>query len=289
MIRNFGRWFAPALALAFAGALAACGSSSPPQPETRTPPKPVAQSRPPAAAVAAPRPQPAARPLRIAFLAPLSGEYADVGRDLMNGAAMALLESDAVAELLAYDTKGESAAALSAFRLAAAAQNDIVVGPLFGGNAKSLGPHLNAAGLTALAFSNDGSAAGPRVLVLGRALEAETSRIVRHAAENGARLIAVFGKADRAGIAAAGQAERDAALTTSFNVRRALYAPDTSYTDVATQIRNLVSQPDADVARVARAEQLRAQLNAAPEPASRARNRAPRANFSASLPCSTSG
>lgn len=207
-------------------------------------------------------------PVRVGLLAPLSGDFADAGRELANGAAMALFDTPgAAAEIVAFDTAGDIDRAREALALAAASQTDIVVGPLFGRNAEAIGPDLEAAGLTALSFSNDGRVAGARVFVVGHSVEAETTRILRHAAGDGARVVAVFGKADAVGDAVATQAEREADdPAAGLRIRRALYEPDIDYTTVARNVRTLIEADGRDAARRAGAKRLQAQLTASPAP-----------------------
>lgn len=267
MRQGMKRWPRLMLAAATVVALAACQSSQQTRSQSaRAPAKPlqpVAEAR---AAKPATPPKPIrSGPIRIALLAPLSGDYADAGRELANGAAMAVLAPGTDAEILAFDTKADPNGAKAAVAEAALARADIVIGPLFGANAKAVAPDLEVAGLTALAFSNDGSVAGQRVSVMGRAVEAEAARIVRHAAESGARVVAIFGKNDVAGEAAAAQAAREAAAIDGFHVQRALYQPGEDYTAVAKSVERLVTA-GGDGGRAADAGRLKTQLDASADP-----------------------
>lgn len=254
-----------AAALAFA--LTACqgGQTPPPQSDRTTASKPGKTAEPPKSA----RPLEPVRvgPIKVALLAPLSGDFADAGRDLANGAAMALFDTpETPAELIAYDTAGDLETTRAAIAKAAKARADIIVGPLFGRNAAAVAPDLETAKLTALTFSNNAGVAGPRTIVLGRTAAAETTRIVRHAASFGARTIAVFGKADDIGAAVADQAQREAAAAAGFQVRRALYPTDADYTNIARNVQSLINADGRDAARDASAKNLEAQLNASSDP-----------------------
>lgn len=271
MRRQVRRWRAGVLATALAVGLAACQSTQQNRQTgarpTPKPLKPVAQTKAPGDSRSAVQLKPPrSGPIRIALLAPLSGEYADAGGELANGAAMAIFATDGVdAEIMAFDTKANADGARSALAEAAAARADIVVGPLFGANAEAIAPGLQAAGLYALAFSNNGDVAGPRVAVMGRAVETETARIVRHAAESGARRVALFGRADAVGEAATAQALREAAAMNGFFVQRALYQPGADYTEVAKSVRDLV-RAGGDGGRAAEAGRLKARLDVSPDP-----------------------
>lgn len=258
------------LTVAVAAGLAACQSGQQNQPTAERPTtrtlKPVAQKQP-----VEPRdPQAPLRggPIRVALLAPLSGDFADAGRELANGAAMAMFDTTGVeAELFAFDTRADQTAAQAALDQAVRQRADVVVGPLFGANAKAIAPGLEAAGLTALVFSNDSSVVGPNVWVTGRTVEIEATRIVRHAAESGARVVAVFGRADAVGEAAAAQAAREAAAIEGFYVRRALYAPGTDYTAIARSVEALIVSDGGAGGLAADAGRLKSQLDASVDPA----------------------
>lgn len=254
--------------LAAVAVLAACASNAPPPRAPEKVLQPVGRTTAPAATQ-----QASARtgPLRIALLAPLSGDFADAGRELVNGAAMALFETpEADAEIMAFDTKGDAEAARTALAAAVDGRADVVVGPLFGRNAGAIAPDLAAAGLAALAFSNDGAAAGPNVVVMGRAVQTETARIVRQAADDGARAIAVFGRRDAVGVAAAAQAVAEASATPGLAVRPALYDSGAAYTDIAREVQRLVSARGAAAGapgRTAATAALEGELDAAVDPA----------------------
>lgn len=254
--------------------LAACQSDTQPTSQRPVSPPPRVNPNAPTAVqpIVAPEPVAAARtgPIRIALLAPLSGDYGEAGRELANGAALALFDSpDTPAEIIAFDTRGETAGANEAVALASAQQADIIIGPLFGRSAAAMDEALATEGLTALAFSNDGSVSGQHVLVMGRTATTETTRIIRHAASDGARTIAIFGKSDKVGDAVAQQAALEEAGLGGVRIRRALYAADTDYTTIAKQVAALLSVRARDNSRSAAAVRLQADLTAAPDPGAR--------------------
>lgn len=258
-----------AFAVVVAAALGACQSNqardTASRPQARPLP-PVTQAKPttPLKPVEPPR----TGPRRIALLAPLSGEFAEAGRDLANGAAAALFDVSGVdAEIMAFDTQGAPDGAKAALADAVKERADIVIGPLFSANAKTLGPDLAAAKLTALAFSNDGGAAGPQVLIVGQAVETEAARIVQHARDNGVRTLAIFGKEDATGAAVARQVIRESEATPGLGIRRALYQPGSDYTDVARSVEALVKSASGGYAPSGAALRLKTQLDAAADPA----------------------
>lgn len=256
------------LALVVAAALGACQSNQAQQQTAKPPPRPLSP-------VVQAKPQPVkpvepirTGPRRIALLAPLSGKFSDAGRDLANGAAAALFDaSGAEAEIIAFDTRGDLEGAKAALAEAVKAQADVVIGPLFGANASSLDLDLQAAKLTALAFSNDGAAAGPNVLIVGQSVETEAARIIEHARNAGVRTVAVFGKNDAVGAAVARQAARESGATPGLGIRPALYEPGADYTSVARSVQNLVQRANGGYAPSEPAQRLKNQLDASADPA----------------------
>ena len=254
--------------------LAACQDNKPMTQRPVSPPPRVDQAdlNPPKTPVKPVEPAVPVRtgPIRVALLAPLSGDFGDAGRELSNGAAMALFDTPGVqAELMAFDTAGDAEQTKQAVLLSAAKEADIIVGPLFGRNAAGIGDALAAEGLVALSFSNDGSVAGQQVLVMGRTATAETARIIRHAASEGARNIAVFGKTGAVGNTAAAQAIAEQSASNGLNILQALYTRDTSHTQIAKNVAALLSARSRDNSRSAAAVRLQADLTAADNPAAR--------------------
>ena len=270
--RNF--WRATA-AFAAMTALAACQADQKPVTERPVSPPPRvndAKLNPPKTPVTPVAPVAPLRtgPIRVALLAPLSGDFDAVGRELSNGAALALFDTSGVnAELMAFDTAGDADEANKAVLLAASKDADIIIGPLFGRNAAGITEALAAEGLVALSFSNDGSVAGEQVLIMGRTATAEAARILRHAASDGARNIAVFGKSGPVGDAVARQALAEEAAGNGLRIQRALYAPDTDYTQIAKNVAALLQAQSRDNSRSAAAVRLQADLTAADNPAAR--------------------
>ena len=274
MQRNFWRLGNVCLAVGVLTTLAACQSENKPRPNIERASNPLPGIAPvPAGQKSMPVDQAPAtlireRPLRIALLAPLSGDFSDAGRALANGTAMALLETPSTkAEVLAFDTEGDAAATQTAFQRAVDDEADIIIGPLFSRNAQAIAGLLESSNLAALSFSSNGSAAGKRLMIMGRAVQWETARIIRYAAGTGARTVAVFGKADAVGNAAADQAEQEAFISAgNLNVRRALYEPDTDYTAIARKVASLLDARRRQAARSASTKALKAQLDTSQDP-----------------------
>lgn len=169
----------------------------PPPAPVVVPPAPVvreAEPPPPVVAVPAPAPAPAqprvaASPTgapRVAFLVPLSGPNAAIGRALLDAATLALYDvADDDFVLLPRDTQGTPEGAIEAFDWALEQGARLIVGPLLSAEVQALTPRARAAGIAMLAFSNDQAAASSHGFVLGIAPQAAIRRTVDFALAQG--------------------------------------------------------------------------------------------------------
>lgn len=186
--RIIGRWLVAALLLV---GLAACGtprlpgaSASAPAPEGR------------AATPAEPGGTPLNGPVRLALLVPLSadsGGAAQLAGALARAAELGLADlANPRLALEIYDTGGRAQQAVAAAERAVAEGADILLGPLFGANARAVAPVASRAGLKVLAFSTDSTVAGGPVYISGYTPEAEALRILGYARSRGIGRIGVF-------------------------------------------------------------------------------------------------
>ncbi|WP_417819406.1 penicillin-binding protein activator [Terasakiella sp.] len=141
------------------------------------------------------------RAARVGLLVPLSGSAANVGREILNAAQLALFDfAGPHYELLPYDTKGTPEGAVRAAQYALADGVSIIIGPLLSQSAQAIAPYLEAANVNALAFSNDSNAASQNVFVMGIRPEEEVERIINFAALQGSQRFALLAPADEYGI-----------------------------------------------------------------------------------------
>lgn len=104
----------------------------------------------------------------MAVLLPLTGPSASLGAALFNAAQLALFEvADKNFNLLPFDSKGTADGVSAAVQQAVAQHADIIIGPLFSAEAKTAAPMARQAGISMLALTNDRTAAGSGVFVLG--------------------------------------------------------------------------------------------------------------------------
>jgi branched-chain amino acid transport system substrate-binding protein len=152
--------------------------------------------RPPVVEV--PRERPADRPItnalpqdaqrhRVALLVPLSGPNAGVGRSLQNATQLAILDTNTDAiRITTYDTAAPGGAgAATAARAAIADGNRLILGPLLAEEAREVGPLARAANVPVLSFSNDSSAAGNGVYLLGFSPSQSIERVINYARASG--------------------------------------------------------------------------------------------------------
>jgi len=146
---------------------------------------------------ATPTPQPSATALptdtqrhRVALLVPMGGNAGDVGQSLANATTMALIDTDANnLRITTYDT---STGAGEAARKAIADGNRLILGPLLAANVSAVQAAAGPAGVTAISFSNDVSAASADVLLMGHIPEQSIERTVRYARENDSNAFAAL-------------------------------------------------------------------------------------------------
>lgn len=229
-----------AIAAAMVATLAGCASESVPvAPAERTEAAPSSRSAnaPPPSSLDVRPAEPAAPqtvvvpirsgPPKVALLIPLTGRAAAVGKALRGAAELALFDIASEDFALAfYDTGSDPATAGRMAERAISEGAQLIIGPLFAEAAKTVGPIAQAAGVPVLAFSNDRSAAGSGVWVLGLLPDQQVARVVGYAASNGYGRVGVLAPANAYG-AAAMQAARDTAGLFGATITRAQsYVPD---------------------------------------------------------------
>jgi len=131
--------------------------------------------------------------IRVALLAPLSGEHARVGQAIVNASQMALFDvADDGFALTVKDTGAGGPAAMAAMQEAMEEGADLILGPLFAEDVRVVSPAASGAGVPLLAFSNDQSLAQPGIYVMGLTPNAEVDRVIDHAARNGIRRVGLL-------------------------------------------------------------------------------------------------
>ena len=171
--------------------LTGCAENNPPPPPP--PPKPVVQPVAPA-----PTPAPAPAPVKpqlgakIGLLLPLSGQYAGLGRTLLQSAEMGLFDTgDDNFTLMVEDTASAQGPEGAARKLLSGGAN-ILLGPVFGADVRRVAPISTAAHVPLLALTNDSTLAQSNVYVLGLTPQAQVQRVVSYASAQGLKKFAIL-------------------------------------------------------------------------------------------------
>ena len=226
-------------AMALGALLAACatepGSVVAPQPQNEAAPQRPAETTPPAASldltpprVETPPPLIVQRtgPPKVAVLVPLSGRAGEVGRALRNAAELALFDIAADEFALAfYDTASDAGTAARVAQQAVDEGASLLVGPLFAASAKAVAPIAQVAGVPVLAFSNDRSAAGSGVWILGLLPDQQVRRVVGYAAARGYSRIGVIAPSNAYGATALSAARAASSAAGATTTRIQTYQP----------------------------------------------------------------
>lgn len=173
---NSVRWIKRSAAAAGLSFLAACSSVVPPAAPTVAPPAPVTAAAVNVVATDSDR-------HRVALLLPITGNDGDVGQTLANATTLALLDTKSSnIRMTTYDTAlGVQAAAQKAI----ADGNKLILGPLRGDNVVTVAQIARPANVPIISFSNDVSAAGENVFLMGHLPNQSISRIVEFAKKRG--------------------------------------------------------------------------------------------------------
>ncbi len=219
------------LAFALALTISACGGAA------------VRQSGPQREAAPAQAQKPAPTgPMRVAVLAPLTGDYAPIGQQLVNATAIALFEDEqAQFELVPFDTRGTPTGAAAAAGSAARERVDLVVGPLFGRHVGPVRQALQGSNTPILTFTNDTDLAGNNVFVMGLSVEDQIDRLAEFLrASNRGRLL-VFGPDNDYTRRALQAAQTLSARGQIQLVRSATFAEDTDFNNISEKVKQLTA------------------------------------------------
>lgn len=212
------------------GFVAGCAPSVPPPqaPSQPAPPQPQYETVPMA---------PVATGTRIGLLLPLSGQQAGLGRTLLQAAEMGLFEvGDDSFTLLVEDT-ATAAGPDSATRKLLADGANVILGPVFGSDARKVAPIAQGARVPVLAFTNDQSVAQPGLYVMGVTPQDQVERVVQYAASQGMQRFAILAPTSPYG-SIVNQSYRNALQHSNAILdEMALYDPNSpDYTGVVEQL-----------------------------------------------------
>jgi len=226
-----GMWRA-AVAFVLALTISACGGVAVKQPQ---PQQRAGEPKPAVGRLGLP-----SGPLRVAVLVPLTGDFAPIGQQLVNAAAIALFEDQQTPfELVPFDTRGTPAGAAAAAAAAAQEQADLVIGPLFGRHVAHAPQALAGSQAAMLTFTNDTALAGGKVFVLGVSVESQIERLALALAQAEKRRLLLLGPEGEYTARALASVQALAATGQLALVRSATFAPDADFNSIAEQVRLL--------------------------------------------------
>ncbi|MGR3467238.1 MAG: penicillin-binding protein activator [Shimia sp.] len=130
-----------------------------------------------------------ALPGRAALIAPITGRAADLGQIIRNSATLGGNVLSASGEMQLFDTGDTPEGAAEAARRAVASGARIVVGPLFGAQARAA--KQGAGSVPVITLSNDTSVAGAGVFVMGVTLEQSAQSVLSFAQRRGLTRIGI--------------------------------------------------------------------------------------------------
>jgi ABC-type branched-subunit amino acid transport system substrate-binding protein len=154
-------------------------------------------------------------PVRVALLVP-RGADAGLAQSLEDAARLAMADLGSVrVDLRVYDTGGRPDRAAGQ---AVTAVNDgaqIILGPVFADSVRAVRSAVASSGVTVLAFSNNASAAGGNVFILGNTFDTAARRLAGHAARQDKGRILVVHERTEAGVLGRAAIERAVSSTRS--------------------------------------------------------------------------
>ncbi|MEA1071545.1 penicillin-binding protein activator [Sphingomonas sp. LY160] len=128
----------------------------------------------------------------VAVIVPISGSDGPVGTSIANAARLALAETgDKTIRLSVYDSAAAGGAAAAANR-AIADGNRLILGPLLAEDVRAAAPVARRADVPVIAFTNDSSAAGNGVFVMGLSPDQSINRAVAFARGRGSARFAAL-------------------------------------------------------------------------------------------------
>ncbi|NBX74679.1 MAG: penicillin-binding protein activator [Alphaproteobacteria bacterium] len=130
--------------------------------------------------------------LKVGLLVPLSGKSAALGQAMQNAAQLAVMESGADLNLLPRDSGETAASAETALRSVMAEGAQLVVGPLYGAQARAIRATAAAAQMPVLSFSNDPAVAGNGMYALGFNPGEQIMAVMDYAASRGAKNVSAL-------------------------------------------------------------------------------------------------
>lgn len=180
--------------------------------------------------------------MKVALLAPLTGEVGPVGQQLVNAAAVAVFERpDINIELIPFDTQGTPEGAAQAASEARAANADLVLGPLFGAHVPVVRQAMLGSNITMLAFTNDLTQASGATFSMGLGVGAQVERMVSFLAGQQKTRLIVIGPDNEYTARTLAAVEASTVATGGILVRSAVYPEDADFNAISKQVQEITN------------------------------------------------
>lgn len=131
--------------------------------------------------------------VKVALLAPLTGDHQAIGSALLNAAQLALFDVGSENfELIPRDTKGTPAGAQDAARAAVNDGANLILGPLFSESVTAIKPIARSGNVPIIAFSTDWNVADQNTYIIGFLPFTQVARVTNYAVSRGHNRVALF-------------------------------------------------------------------------------------------------
>ncbi len=183
---------------------------------------------------------PAAGPVKVALLVPLSGANAGLGKAMLEAAQLALFTTESERlTLVPRDTAGTAEGAATAARSAISEGAKLILGPLLAAEVEAVKPVARGAKINVIAFSTATPLAGGNVFLMGFLPRQEVVREVSFARDKGLSRFAALAPNSQYGHLMT-DALREAANASGGSVVKVEYL-DPRASDPAAAVRRLLS------------------------------------------------
>ena len=173
----------------------------------------------------------------VGLLLPLSGRDAAIGRAMLDAATLALHDvADNRFRLIVRDTAGLPSGSVQAAISAMNEGADILLGPLFSVNTKAVADIAASRDVTVISFSNDRSAAGGNVFLMGLLPSNQINRVITHALSQDLTRFAILAPDTIDGQRSVNQASDIIARGGGQVVRTMMFLPDGSDLDSVVRL-----------------------------------------------------
>ena len=138
--------------------------------------------------------------VKVALLAPLSGQHAKLGQSMLNASQLALFDmGHSNYQIIPKDTRATASGAKAAAQEAISDGAELIIGPVFAESVRAVKPIASASQINMLAFSTDWSLAGGNTFIMGFLPFDQVERLTNYVAAKNIKRIGVIAPNDNYG------------------------------------------------------------------------------------------